>query len=109
MLTLREYLDDSDRSPFGRWFSRLAAPAAVKVRVALARLEAGNVSALKAVGQGVHELKIDSGPGYRVYLGRDGDTLVILLGGSTKARQHDAIADAQGRWKDYRQRKRRGE
>lgn len=57
----------------------------------------------------MHEVKIDFGPGYRVYVGRDGDELVILLGGSAKARQSQAIQVAQDLWKDYRQRKRRGE
>lgn len=108
MRTLREYLDERGRSPFGRWFDGLSTSAALKVRTALARLEAGNTSALKSVGQGVHEVRIDFGPGYRVYVGQDGSELVVLLGGSAKARQHLAIADAQGRWADYRARKRRG-
>lgn len=109
MPLLREYLDLDARSPFGRWLDGLTASAAVKVTTALARLEAGNISALKSVGGGVHEIRIDFGPGYRVYLGWDGPALVILLGGSTKARQNLAIADAQDRWLDYRRRKRRGE
>jgi putative addiction module killer protein len=75
----------------------------------LARLEASNTSTLKSVGQGVHELRVDVGPGYRIYLGLDGAELIILLGGGTKARQSAAIADAQAAWKEYRQRKRRGE
>ena len=108
MLTLLEYLDAQGRSPFGRWLDGLAAPATLKVRTALARLEAGNTSALKSVGAGVHEVKIDFGPGYRVYAGMDGARLVILLGGSVKARQSAAIADAQARWNDYRRRKRLG-
>lgn len=87
----------------------LATPAALKVRTALARLEAGNISALKGVGGGVHEVRIDFGPGYRIYLGLDGSGLVILLGGSGNARQGAAIADAQERWTDYRRRKRRSE
>jgi putative addiction module killer protein len=70
----------------------------------LARLEAGNTSALKAVGQGVHEVRIDFGPGYRIYVGLRGSELVILLGGSAKARQSAAIADAQARWADYKAR-----
>jgi putative addiction module killer protein len=109
MQTVLEYLDGQGRSPFGRWMEQLAAPAVLKVRTALARLEAGNKSALKSVGAGVHEIRIDFGPGYRVYLGIDGSELVILLGGSAKARQTAAIADAQDRWNDYRRRKRRGE
>ena len=109
MPTLLEYLDDRGRGPFARWLDGLATPAALKVRTALARLEAGNTSALKSVGGGVHEVRIDFGPGYRVYLGLDGAELVILLGGSAKARQGAAIADARQRWTDYRHRKRRGE
>jgi putative addiction module killer protein len=109
MCQIREYETPEGRSPFARWFESLATPAALKVRTSLARLESGNTSALKSVGGGVHEIRIDFGPGYRVYLGIDGDLWVILLGGSSKARQGAAIADAQDRWSDYRQRKRRGE
>jgi putative addiction module killer protein len=109
MPMLQEYLDEAGRSPFSRWSDNLSTPAALKVRTALARLEAGNTSALKSVGGGVHELRIDFGPGYRVYLGLDGTELVILLGGSAKARQSATIADARERWTDYRRRKRRGE
>src|SRR5271156_5290741 len=108
MPTIREYLDAQDRSPFGRWLGSLASPAALKVRTALARLEGGNTSALKSVGGGVHEVRIDFGPGYRVYIGPDGAELVILLGGSAKAQQSAAIADAKKRWDDYTRRKRRG-
>jgi putative addiction module killer protein len=107
--TLREYLDGQGRSPFGRWFDGLSTPAALKVRTSLARLEADNASALKSVGKGVHEVRIDFGPGYRVYVGQDGPDLVILLGGGAKARQQEAIAGAQARWADYKARKRRGE
>ena len=57
----------------------------------------------------MHEIRIDFGPGYRVYLGMDGAEVAILLGGSAKARQGTAIADARERWNDYRRRKRRGE
>ena len=109
MPIIQEYLDDRGRGPFARWLDGLATQAALKVRVALARLEAGNTSPLKSVGGGVHEVRIDYGPGYRIYLGLDGAELVILLGGSSKARQSLAIADARGRWADYRRRKRRGE
>jgi putative addiction module killer protein len=80
-------------------------PAANRVTYALARLEQGNNSALKAVGKGVHEVRIDFGPGLRVYVGMDGPDFVILLGGSTKTRQGKAIADAQAHWADYRKRK----
>jgi putative addiction module killer protein len=109
MRRLREYEDAQGCRPFSRWFDSLDTPAALRVRTYLARLEVGHNSALKAVGEGVHELRIDFGPGYRVYVGMDGETLVILLGGSAKARQQAAISDAQERRKTYRQCKRSGE
>jgi putative addiction module killer protein len=59
----------------------------------------------KSVGSGVYERKIDFGPGYRIYFGKDGDRLVILLGGSIKQRQQHAIETAQERWTDYKRRK----
>ena len=68
-----EYLDLNGRSPFAAWFDGLNAQAAAKVAVALSRLEQGNFSKVKSVGGGVMEYKIDFGPGYRVYFGKDGD------------------------------------
>lgn len=100
-----EYLDPAGGSPFEAWFRRIEARAAAKVTVALARLEAGNLSSVKPVGGGVLEYRIDYGPGYRVYFGRDGDRLVILLAGGTKQRQQRDIADPHARWLDYKRRK----
>jgi putative addiction module killer protein len=71
--------------------------------MALTRMEQGNLSNVKTVGGGVLEYRIDFGPGYRVYFGRDGDTLIILLAGGTKRRQQDDIAAAQTRWAEYKQ------
>ena len=90
---------------FGRWFDGLNAVAAARVAVALTRLGLGNFSNVEGVGAGVYELKIDFGPGYRVYFGKDGERIVILLGGSAKKRQGAAIAAAQAAWADYRRRK----
>ena len=67
----------------------------------------GNLGNAKSVGSGVQEYRIELGPGYRIYFGRDGDRLVILLGGGTKKRQQDDIRDAQAYWADYRSRKRK--
>lgn len=75
MLTLLEYLDAHGKSPFRTWFDGLDAMAAAKVTVSLARMEQGNLSNAKGVGGGVLEYRIDFGPGYRVYFGRDGDAL----------------------------------
>jgi len=97
-MQLVEYETEDGRIPFQKWFGGLDAIAAAKVVVSLARLGAGNTSNLKAVGEGVLEQRIDFGPGYRIYLGRDGDTLIILLAGGTKQRQQRDIADAIARW-----------
>lgn len=107
-LELREYVDARGRVAFSRWFDRLNATAAAKVTVALARLERGNLSNVKGVGGGVLEYRIDFGPGYRIYFGRDGETVVILLCGGTKKRQAADIEAAKGLWKEYRSRKRSG-
>ncbi len=101
---IEEYLDGQGRSPFAAWFDSLDAISAAKVTVALARIERGAVSNVKGVGEGVLEFRIDFGPGYRVYFGRDGDRLVILLAGGSKRRQADDIAAAKARWRDYRDR-----
>jgi putative addiction module killer protein len=69
------------------------------------RLRDGNLSNVKGVGGGVLEYRIDFGPGYRIYLGRDGEAIIILLGGGTKQRQQRDIAAAQERWIDYKRRK----
>ncbi len=100
-----EYLDARGRSPYGAWFDNLNANAAAKVAAALYRLGAGNFSNAKGVGEGVFERRIDFGPGYRIYFGKDGESVVILLGGSGKQRQREAIAAAQERWAGYKRRK----
>ena len=81
MLTVLEFLERDGASPFGLWFAALDAIAAAKITTAVRRLELGNFSNVKGVGAGVFEYRIDFGPGYRVYVGKDGDALVILLGG----------------------------
>ena len=105
MVDVREYLDPQGRSPFERWFNRLNAPAAAKVASALVRMEQGNLSNAKGVGAGVFEYRIDFGPGYRVYFGKDGETLIILVGGGTKKLQQRDIEMAKDRWQDYNRRK----
>lgn len=105
MIAVREYTDPHGRSPFQQWFEDLDARAAAKVTVALTRLAQGNVSNVKGVGGGVLELRIDYGPGYRVYFGKEDTHLVILLGGGTKKRQNRDIRTAQDLWTAYKARK----
>ena len=107
MQEIQYYLRANGASPFEAWFSSLEAVARAKVARAIARLGQGNRSSVKSVGHGVLEYRIDSGPGYRVYFGHDGEALVILLTGGTKRRQQRDIAEAAEFWTDYRRRKRR--
>ena len=104
-MQILEYLDAAGASPYRDWFDNLDAQAAARVTVALTRIELGNLSNVKGVGAGVQEYRIDFGPGYRIYFGRDGEHVVILLAGGTKSRQHNDIATAQKRWTDYKARK----
>ena len=106
MVDIREYLDAGGRSPFGEWRSRLDAEARRKVTTALYRVGLGNFSNAKGVGSGVFECRIHFGPGYRVYFGKDGERIVILLGGGTKQRQQNDIHLAHERWQDYKLRAR---
>jgi putative addiction module killer protein len=108
-ITQLEYLDETGRSPFGRWRASLDDVARERVTRALTRLSLGNTSNVKGVGGGLNELRIDFGPGYRVYFGWDGKTVVILLGGGTKKRQQSDIEAARMRWLDYKVRKQQGE
>ena len=100
-----EYLDPAGCSPFALWFAGLNAVAAARVTVALTRLGNGNFSNVEGVGAGVYDYKIDFGPGYRIYFGKDGERIVILLGGSAKKRQSAAIAAAQTAWAAYKRAK----
>jgi putative addiction module killer protein len=104
-LEIKSFVDRDGRVPFQTWVDSLDRQAQAKVTTALVRLRQGNRSQVKGVGGGVAELRLDWGPGYRIYFGQDGETLVILLAGGTKKRQDDDIATAKARWADYKARK----
>jgi putative addiction module killer protein len=101
---IKEYVE-SGNSPFADWFDSLDAVTAARVDKYIRRLEAGNFGSAKVLQEGVSELKLDFGPGYRVYFGRDGKIIIILLGGGSKRRQSSDIAAAIERWKRYKQAK----
>ena len=105
MIELQAYVDRLGRNAFEAWYERLEDTTRARVAVALDRLSRGSAVA-KGVGAGVLELRMDFGPGYRVYFGKDGDILVILLGGGSKRRQQADIENAKQRWQEYKQRKR---
>ena len=101
IITIDVYETAAGDRPFEKWFERVDRHAQSRIRVALAKLSEGNTGSLKSVGNGVHEIKITFGPGYRIYLGREGDQIVILLNGGTKKRQSADIAKAKKLWIDY--------
>jgi putative addiction module killer protein len=101
---IKELLLEDGNSPFGDWFNSLEAVTAAKIRVALSRMEQGNLSNVKWF-QGMGEYKIDWGPGLRIYLAKDGLKLIVLLGGGTKKKQQQDIDQALALWEDYKRRK----
>ena len=101
---IEEYTEGG-RSPFGVWFEDLDPVTAARVDRCIRRLEAGNFGAAKALRGGICELRLDFGPGYRVYYGLDGKTLVILLGGGDKRRQSADTVAAVERWERYKKTK----
>jgi putative addiction module killer protein len=104
--TVLTYLAPNGRSPFDQWFTALDATAAAKVSNALDHVKAGHEGHLKPLGGGLHEMRIHFGPGYRVYFGRIGDRVILLLGGGSKQGQARDIARARDRWADYQARQR---
>ena len=87
------------------WFNSLRdIRAQARIQTRIDRLSLGLLGDVKFF-QGIGALRIDYGPGYRIYFGRDGGNLILLLAGGTKKRQQRDIGDAHGRWLDYKQRK----
>jgi putative addiction module killer protein len=105
MIQVEAFVTDQDVSPFRRWFDALDPQAAALVTIAIDRLGEGNISNTKSLGEGVSELRIDRGPGYRIYFGWDSKVLVILLGGGTKRRQQSDIQATLRHWRSYKARK----
>lgn len=96
-----------ERTPFVSWYEDLDDHAAVRVTQALDKMRRGIMSGLKSVGGGVYEYRVDFGPGYRIYIGLDGNSVIILLGGGSKQRQRQDIAAAKRLWEWRKQSKRR--
>ena len=103
-MQVKEYIREDGSIPFKTWFDGLSHQAAAKVTVALVRLENGNISNIKWFS-GLGEYRIDWGPGYRIYLLKDGDQLSVLLGGGTKKQQQKDITKARQLLKEYKSRK----
>ena len=99
------YLTETSRKPFKEWLDGLKdITARQKIRIRLDRIRLGNLGNNRFVGGGVYELKIDYGPGYRVYYALDGKTVVLLLLGGVKSTQDKDIVLAKEYWTDYKRR-----
>jgi len=103
-MMVQEYVREDGSIPYQKWFDSLDTQSAVKIAVAISRLELGNTSNIKWF-DGIGEYRIDFGPGYRIYLAQDGKELIILLGGGTKKRQQSDINKAIELFQEYKKRK----
>ena len=103
-IKVEEYIREDASNPYKEWFDSLASQAAAKVTVAKLRMELGNTSSIKWF-DGIGEYIIDWGPGYRIYLAKDGDTLIVLFGGGTKRGQQRDIDKAKALLAEYKARK----
>jgi putative addiction module killer protein len=108
MIEVRRYLTESGKDVFGEWLEDLADDRArAKVAARVLRLAAGNFGDCKSLREGVWELRIDWGPGYRVYFAKEGRSIVLLLCGGDKRKQSADIERAVDYWKDYKARTRK--
>jgi putative addiction module killer protein len=105
MVELREYIDAAGHGHFSKWRKKLDASVRVRIDQAVLRLGEGNLSGLKPEGDRVYALRLDFGPGYRVYCGQDGSKLILLLAGGTKRRQQADILLARKLWAEYKEQK----
>jgi putative addiction module killer protein len=101
MLTVREYLDDNGRSPFRNWLQELDHATRARVQARVLRFETGNLGDHKQVGDGVWEARLAFGPGYRIYFGKSGREIVLLLLGGDKGTQRKDIKQAKQYWVTY--------
>lgn len=100
------YVTEDGKAPFTEWLNWLKdLQSKAKIRVRLDRVRLGNFGDHGPVGTGVSELRIDFGPGYRIYYGREGEKIVVLLIGGAKGTQSKDIQKAQEYWQNYRSRK----
>jgi putative addiction module killer protein len=106
--TVVEYVREDGANPYKAWFDSLHAQAAAKVATATLRLEMGNTSSAKWLA-GIGEYRIDWGPGYRIYLAKDDDTLIVLFGGGAKKGQQKDIDRARALFAEYKARKAAGQ
>ncbi|MEL6928190.1 MAG: type II toxin-antitoxin system RelE/ParE family toxin, partial [Cyanobacteria bacterium J06600_6] len=103
--TVLTYVTKEGKSPFNNWLNGLKdRKARAIIRTRINRVRLGNLGNCKSLGEGISELKIKFGAGYRVYFGQEGKKIVILLSGGDKSSQEKDIKGAKKYWKDYMER-----
>lgn len=107
-MDVREYLTPDGRNPYREWLSTLDVTPRARIQARILRFSTGNLGDHKGLGGGVWEARVMFGPGYRIYFGKDGPQLVLLLLGGDKSTQAGDVARAQASWKAYQEDKRRG-
>ena len=106
MFEAEDYLSPDGEDPYKKWLAELAdKQARARVLVRVLRIKAGNFGDCKPLQDGVWELRIDHGPGYRVYYAQAGKRLILLLAGGDKRKQQADIEKAIERWHDWQHRK----
>ena len=108
MLTVREYVTKDGRCPFRTWLNRLDVSVKARIQARVLRFEMGNLGDHKSVGGGVWEARLMLRPGYRIYFGKDGISIIVLLTGGEKSSQSQDISRAKGYWQDYSEAKQHG-
>lgn len=104
--TIEYYLTEANKKPCKEWLDGLKDIAGrQKIRIRLDKVTLGNLGDNRSVGDGVYELKIDYGPGYRVYYALDSKTVILLLFGGDKSSQKNDIEKAKLHWKDHKRRR----
>jgi putative addiction module killer protein len=104
-LTIREYITPQGKNPFRDWLKGLDIAVQARIQARVLRFEGGNLGDHKAVGGGVWEARLDFGPGYRLYFGKDGDAVILILASGDKSSQTRDIAAARRYWADFREAK----
>src|ERR1041384_3343197 len=102
-LTVREHLTADGKSPFRQWLNSLTKAVGARIQARVLRFELGNLGDHKSVGEGVWEARLDFGPGYRIYFGREGTVVVLLLCGGDKSTQKKDIRRAKRYWEQYQE------
>ena len=100
------FVTKDGRKPFKEWLAHLRdVQGRAKIRIRLDRVRLGNFGDSRTIGEGVHELRVDYGPGYRIYFGQEGARLILLMLGGDKSSQKKDIVRAKELWRDHKGRK----